>query len=312
MMQVVGPEEVGVAARAALVDAGRQVARSRRSRPRPSSPAAAPPVPGFAPWPIVSSIGVGRRQVVGVEAVAAGQHLVDQLVGRLALDVEHAAVAGGGRDADPGRRRAQRGLGVARERAVAHAGDRDRGVSTIGFAAKRVAEHGRVSARLAVALQRDAGQACTGTNVRSSKWGRPLGDAEAADAVAAQLGLDLDVLDRLGRPDPQVCEHSGRASRGGSTRSQRGPPERRTRASEKFHSLRPATSFFQVVAAGVDVVRRAATLQQRAVRAGQLFHDASLPSACDLAADVDRAFVHRVADAVAGVAADDDIALSAS
>ena len=157
-LQVVGPDEVGVAARGERWSTpGRQL-RASAMIGDTFAPSSTPPVPGFAPWPIDDLGGVGHPQVVGVEAVAAGQHLVDQLVGRLPLEVEHAAVAGGGRDADAGRRHAQRLLGVARQRAVAHAGDGDRRRAAGRLGAVAAADLDRVSQRLAVALERHAGQ----------------------------------------------------------------------------------------------------------------------------------------------------------
>ena len=60
--QVVGAEEVGMPAGRALIDAGREGRAAGRSRRRPSSPAASPPVPGLAPWPIVSSIASAWRR----------------------------------------------------------------------------------------------------------------------------------------------------------------------------------------------------------------------------------------------------------
>ena len=74
---VVRAEEVRVARRRALVDAGRQVADRRRSRRDTFEPSSRPPVPGFAPWPIVSSIASACAQVMDVGAVAARQHLDD-------------------------------------------------------------------------------------------------------------------------------------------------------------------------------------------------------------------------------------------
>ena len=72
--------------------------------------------------------------------------------------------------------------------------------SSIGFAAKRVPRTVFVEHCLAVAFQRDARQAAgdEGQVVEGGPGARPQG-AEAADAVAAQLGLDLDVLDDAGR-----------------------------------------------------------------------------------------------------------------
>src|SRR5262249_42291878 len=69
--------------------------------------------------------GVGLAQVVGVEAVARRQALVDERLAGEAFLGRHATVAGGGRGAHRRRGPADRLLGIGRQRPEAHAGDGD-------------------------------------------------------------------------------------------------------------------------------------------------------------------------------------------
>ena len=59
--EVVGAEEVGMTAGGALVDAGGR-SRSRATSPETFEPSSNPPVPGLAPWPIVSSMASACRR----------------------------------------------------------------------------------------------------------------------------------------------------------------------------------------------------------------------------------------------------------
>src|SRR5262249_44620017 len=89
---------------------------------------------------------------------------------------------------------------VVRQGAVTHAGDHDRDVQLDRLQGVAGAENGPGRAGFAVALQGDAGEAAgdEGEVVEGGPGARPQG-AEAADAVAAQLGLDLNVFDDGGR-----------------------------------------------------------------------------------------------------------------
>src|SRR5262249_52448915 len=103
------------------------------------------------------------------------------------------------------------------------------------------AEDGLRRAALAVALERDARQAARDERevVERAPGARPQG-AEAADAVAAQLGLGLDVVDDAGREGAALLplgRHSAAFHTSSSLRS-------------KFHSLRPATTFLNDAGAG--------------------------------------------------------------
>ena len=155
---VVGPDEVGVARRGALVDARREVADARRSVGGDlgaEQHAARARLRALADRELD---GVGLAQVMDVVAVAARGHLVDELFDAarsrrcmppspVVVDVPTAT-----------RRPAQRHLRVRRERAEAHAGDQI-GVSRSNRPrTRRRAEDGPRLAPLAVALERDAGE----------------------------------------------------------------------------------------------------------------------------------------------------------
>ena len=149
--------------------------------------------------------------MLDVDPVAAGQDLVDHDPRLGPLDVEHAAVAGGGRGARQPRAARQRGLGVARQGPVAHPGDHQRDVELDRLRGEPGAQHGPRAARLAIAFQRDAREGAG--DERQVVEGRPgprPEDAEAADAIPGQLGLDLDVLDHAGRERcPNVSRGEG-------------------------------------------------------------------------------------------------------
>ena len=144
--------------------------------------------------------GLGLHQVVGVESVAAGQHLINQLLGRGPFRRQHTAVAGATGGPNQGCRLAQRGLGVGRQRAVAHAADVDRGFQyqrVLGV--QRPDDRPRVAAFL-VAFQGEAGEA-SGKEGQVVEVGDFLEGRKAAYAVAAKLCLGVDVFHSPGRPD---------------------------------------------------------------------------------------------------------------
>ncbi len=77
--------------------------------------------------------------------------------------------------------------------------------SSIGFFAKRGAEDGRRVALLPVALDDEARQGA-GQEDELVPVRDLLEDREPAHAVAAELGLHVDVVDDLGREDPAPPE----------------------------------------------------------------------------------------------------------
>ena len=204
-LEVVGPVPVGVAAGAALVDALRQRAHLGHAVGDlvAEQHAAAAGLGALADDDLDR---VGAAQVVGVHPVARGQQLVDEQVGVAALLRRHAAVAGRRRGADLARAAPERLLGGRRERAEAHAGDRDRDLQLerlLGVA--RAQRDGRVAA-LAVALERIARHA-RAEEQEVVEVGEAALRAEAADVVdalargALDLGDDVAVVEvRLAQP----------------------------------------------------------------------------------------------------------------
>src|SRR5207244_13123885 len=196
----------------ALVDARRQVPL-RSDLLGYLAPQQHPAGPRLGALPDGNLDGVGPEEVVDVEAVAAGEHLVDQQPRGLPLRGEHASVAGGGGRAGPGGGAAQRRLGVPGERPVTHPGDGDRDLELDRPPGVPRAQHRPGDAALAVSLERyprkRAGEEREVVEVRQRTGSER---SEAAEPVAAELRLDLNVLDVLGRPDRAGPEH-GRPTR---------------------------------------------------------------------------------------------------
>ena len=188
--EVVGAGPVGVPAGAALVDPRRE--RAHRGHPVADLlPEQHPAAAGLRALAEDDLDRVGLAQVLGVHPVAAGQVLVDEVLGLAALLGRHAAVPGGGGRAHLRRAAPQRLLGLGRQRAEAHAGDGDRDVEVQRERGVAVAEHDVGAAALAVALQRVARHARAEeqqvVEVRQGALGAP-----AADVVDAGLGGALD------------------------------------------------------------------------------------------------------------------------
>ncbi len=196
--QVVGAEEVGMPAGRALIDAGREVAQpgdlvgDLRAQQQSAGPR-------LGPLADRQLDGVGLAEVLDVDSVPAGQDLVDHHARLGAFDVEHAAVAGGGRRARQPRPSRQRGLGVLGQRPVAHPGHHQGDLELDRFCREPSAEDSAGGAGLAIAFQRDARERAGDERevVEGGPGPRPK-RAEAADAIPRQLGLDLDVFDDRG------------------------------------------------------------------------------------------------------------------
>ena len=150
-----GPGPVGVAAGAALVDALRQVAHRGDAVGDllAEQHAAAAGLRALADDDLDR---VGPAQVVRVHPVARGQQLVDEHLRVAALLGRHAAVAGRRRGAHLAGAAAERLLGGRRQRAEAHAGDRDRDLQLERLLREARPEHDVRVAALAVALERIA------------------------------------------------------------------------------------------------------------------------------------------------------------
>ena len=144
--------------------------------------------------------GVGHLEVGGVEPVAAGQHLVDEDVGGVPLFGQHAAVAGGGGDAQTGGGRPERRLGGLRQRAVRHAGDGDGPVEHDGLGGDPVPQDRAGLAALPVALERKARQRARHEG-QVVEAGDPEAGGTALDAVPAEGRLVPDVLDDVPVPE---------------------------------------------------------------------------------------------------------------
>ena len=202
--QIVGPEPVGMAGGRALVDAGRQRAHLGHlvRHLLAHQMAAETHLAALADEELA---GIGQPQMVRVEAVARLDALIEPLRGVAALVGDHAAFAGAGRGAGHGRAARQRDLRLVAQRAKAHAGDVNRNVEHQRALGAR-ADDGVGLALLAIALDDE-------TRQRAGQEGQIvpgrdlLEEREAAHAIAAELALDVDVIDDLGREDGS----SGRA-----------------------------------------------------------------------------------------------------
>ncbi len=143
--------------------------------------------------------GVGEAQMVRVEPVARLDALVEPLHRVAPLVGDHAAFARAGGGARHRRAAGERDLRLVRQRPEAHAGDVDRDVELHRPPGARADDRLGV-ALLAVALDHETGE-------RAGQEGEivPVRDlleqGETAHAVAAQLRLDVDVVDHLRRED---------------------------------------------------------------------------------------------------------------
>ena len=148
---------------------------------------------------------VGQHQVMGVEAVAALNHLVVPLGRQLALGRDHPALTRAGGRAGHRRALGQRHLGLQRQRAETHAGDVDRDLELDRLGGKARAEHGLGLALLTVALDHEPGQGA-GHEHQLVPMRDLLEHREAPHPIAPELRLDMDVVDHLGGEDAAVTE----------------------------------------------------------------------------------------------------------
>ena len=147
---------------------------------------------------------VGKPQMMRIEAVARLDALIEPLDRIAPLVGDHAAFAGAGGRAGHGGAAGKRDLRFVGQRAEAHAGDIDWDVERHRPLGAR-ADHRLGIAFLAIALDDEARQ-------RAGQEGEvvPMRDLleqrEAAHAIAAELGLHMDVVDDLGREDLALAE----------------------------------------------------------------------------------------------------------
>ena len=199
-----GPGPVGVAAGAALVDALRQVAHRGDAvgdLVAEQHPAAA----GLRALADDDLDRVGLAEVVGVHPVARRQQLVDEDLRVAALLGRHAAVAGRRRGAHLGRAAAERLLRGRRQRAEAHAGDRDRDLQLERLLRVARPERDVRVAALAVALERVAGDARAEEEEIVEVRQLPL-RAEAADVVDALARGPLDLGDHVAVEERRLAQ----------------------------------------------------------------------------------------------------------
>src|SRR5262249_30865534 len=155
--------------------------------------------------------GVGKIQVVGIKAVARLNALVDPLSRISPLIGDHAALARAGRRARHGRSPRERDLCFVGQRSETHASDVDRDIEHDRALGART-EHGLGLALLAVALDDEARQRARqeGEIVPARNL---LEYCHTAHAVAAKLGLDMDVVDHLRREQEVLTKDVPVASR---------------------------------------------------------------------------------------------------
>src|SRR5258708_17725142 len=209
-LEVIRAGPVGMAACAPLVDPGRQ-------RPHPGDAlgdflaeqhAAAAGLRALADNDLD---GVAAAHVLGIDAVARRQYLVDEERRGGALLPAHAAVAGRRARAHHAGTLAERLLRMTRHGTGGHTGDRDRNLELDWFFGKARAEHDIGGAALAVTLERIARDrgAEKGAIVEARRL--TIG-AEAADLVDPFIGSALDFVNNGGGG-------RGRARAGGGGRT---------------------------------------------------------------------------------------------
>src|SRR5665213_2647144 len=194
-LEVVGPGPVRVARRAALVDAFRQVTHLGDAV-GDLVPKQHPAAARLRALPDDDLDRVGSPKVVRIHPVTRRQQLIDERLRALPLLGRHTAVAGGRRRADLGGGTPERFLRLRRERAEAHAGDRDRDLQLDRLLREPRADHDVGAAALAVALERVAGDARAEQEQVVAVRQAPL-RAEAADVVDALARGALDLGDHV-------------------------------------------------------------------------------------------------------------------
>ncbi len=153
--EIVGAGPVRMTARRALVDALGQRAHLRNAR-ADLLPEQHPATARLCALPDHDFDGVGFAQIVGVEAVAGRQALINECLRGDPLFRGHAAIAGRRARAELGRGAAQRFLHVGRQRTEAHAGDGDRDIELDRLRRETRSQHRLRAALLAIPFERIA------------------------------------------------------------------------------------------------------------------------------------------------------------
>src|SRR6266849_5224064 len=143
--------------------------------------------------------------MIWAHPVARRQELVDECLRALSLLLGHAAVACRRRGPDLGRRAPERLFRRRRERAEAHAGDRDRDLQLDRLAREPRAEDNVRRALLAIALERVARDAGAEQEQVVEVRQAPL-RAEAADVVDALARCALDLGDDCAVIEKRLAE----------------------------------------------------------------------------------------------------------
>ncbi len=192
-----------MARRRALVDAGRQRAHLRHlvGHLLAHQMAAEPDLAALADEELAR---VRQPQMMRVEAVARLDALIEPLDRVAPLVGDHAALARARRRARHGGAAGERDLRLVGQRAEAHAGHIDRDVEHHRPLGAR-ADHRLGVAFLAIALDDEAGQRA-GQEGEIVPMRNLLEQREAAHAVAAELRLHMDVVDDLRREDLALAE----------------------------------------------------------------------------------------------------------
>ena len=202
--QIVGTQPVRMPSRGALIDAGRQRTHLRDligDLLTHQMTAQA----HLAPLADEELTGVGEHQVVRIEPVPALDQLVVPLRRVVALGRDHAAFAGAGCGARHGGAAGEGDLRLVAQRTKAHAGDVDRNVEHQGSLGAR-SDHGARFALFPIALDDEARQRA-GQESQIVPARDLLEQREAAHAIAAELALDVDIVDDFGREERAVAEH---------------------------------------------------------------------------------------------------------
>src|SRR5262249_52425753 len=146
-----------------------------------------------------------------VEAVSARQYFIDQRSGVVALGGEHATITRGRGTASRRGATRQRHFRIVGQSTEAHATDHHWDIVDNRLGSKACAKHGLRVALLPVAFERDARERTEQKGqVVETGQGTFAQLAEAADAVAAEFGFGVNVINRClipHRATPEYLSH---------------------------------------------------------------------------------------------------------
>src|SRR5215207_8943082 len=148
--------------------------------------------------------GIGKAQMMRIEAVARLDALIEPFFGIAPLIGYHAAFAGTGSRARHGGAAGKSNLRLIGQSAEAHSRDIDRDIENHGALGARADDGARV-AFLPVALDDEASKRA-GQKGQIVPVGDPLEQGKSPHAVTAKLRFDVDVVHHLGREDARAAE----------------------------------------------------------------------------------------------------------